>query len=111
MEESNISCSEKLNPSLIAISTNSSLPVDYVTTSCTNSNPTCARSSQRIDAYIKGLIKCESCSKVFTTCGEYKYVSLFFLEPSFELTASILAAITKPIPDHTVATPAAKGLA
>jgi hypothetical protein len=28
----------------------------------------------------------------------------------FELTASILAAIAKPIPDHTVATPAAKGL-
>jgi hypothetical protein len=111
MEDLTIKCSEVPNPSLVAISTNSSPPVNYYATTLSMiSNSTCPRSSQRTDAYIKGLINCEFCPKTSTTRGQYKHVFLFFLDPSLGLTASILAAMVKPIPDHTLAIPAAKGL-
>jgi hypothetical protein len=107
MDDLNIRCTEMPSPSLTAIS---SLLVDKPTTSNASFNPTCARLSQRIDAEIKGLFKCEYCSKSFTMRGGYKYGFLFLSEPSFRLTTSFSAAILKLIPDHTVAIPAAKGL-
>lgn len=107
MEDLNIGRTEMHNPSLTAIS---SLLVDKATTSNASFNLTCARLSQRIDAEIKGLFKCEYCSKSFTMRGGYKYVFLFLSKPSFRLTTSLSAAILKLIPDHTVAIPVAKGL-
>lgn len=110
MEYLNIGYSEMLTASHTPISTNSSLSVANTITSHTDSNPMCTRPGQRIDGYINGLINCESCSKTFTTRGEYKYVSVFVLGLFFDLDVSILVAIVKPIPNHTVAIPAAKGL-
>src|SRR5271168_53474 len=105
----NVRCSEMPNPSLIAIPAHLSLMVDHAAAPNANFNPTCTSPSQRLDAQLKGLIRCESCPETFTTRGRYKYVSLFVLDPSFGLTVSTPVAIAKPIPGHTVVT-VAKGL-
>jgi hypothetical protein len=52
-------------------------------TSYISSDLTCTRSSNDLDNHIKGLIKCESCSKTFTTRGGYKCDTMFVLESSF----------------------------
>jgi len=109
MEGPNIRYSEMSSPPLVSISTNSYVPVDHATSFIREFRSNVYRSSKDLDNHIKGLIKCESCSKTFTTRGGYKFVSIFPLESSFEVTASILAAIAKLIPGHTVATPVAKG--
>jgi hypothetical protein len=72
-------CLEIPNPSLITISANSSLIVDHAAALNATSYPTSACPSQRLDAQIKGLIRCESCSRTFLTRGGYKYVSLLIL--------------------------------
>jgi len=110
MENLNISFSEMPLSSLISTSTHSSLPVDHPATANVYFSPTGTKLKHRLDAQIKGLIKCESCYKTFTTRGEYKYISLHLLETSSSLIFSVAAAIAKPILGHTVAITAAKGL-
>ena len=104
MEDLNIGSSEIAKSSLIAISAHSNFPVDLVAMPNENLD-LCNIPSRRLDAQIKGLIKCESCPKTFMTPGTYRYVPVLF-RTIFGADSSVSDAIAKRILYHTVATAA-----